>query len=159
MRCRYSSRSGTGPKGASSDRVTIRFCHWQLETGVRDAVAAIIRRYEQLNPRVHVVQIAIPGGVAGATYTTWVLTQMAAGSGPDLVQYDAFHPDVPRLFQPIGAEVNEPNPYNRGTPLAGVRWRDTFVDGMITNFDHGTCWTITPPRWTSTCSGSPIIGV
>jgi len=119
-----------------ADQVTIRFCHWQLETGVRDAIAAIIRRYEQLNPRVHVVQIAIPGGVGGATYGTWVLTQMAAGGGPDLVEYDAFHPDVPRHFQPIGPEVDEPNPYNRGTPLEGLRWRDTFVDRMTTNFDR-----------------------
>jgi raffinose/stachyose/melibiose transport system substrate-binding protein len=122
--------------GGSTDRVTIRFCHWQLETGVRDAVAGMIRRYEQINPRVHVIQIAIPGGPAGSTYGTWVLTQMAAGNGPDLVQYDALHPDVARLFQPINAEVEKPNPYDRGTPLEGLRWRDTFVDGMITNFDR-----------------------
>ncbi len=43
-----------------SDRVTLRLSQWQLEGGVRESIDAIIRRYEQLNPRVHVVQIAVP---------------------------------------------------------------------------------------------------
>ena len=28
--------------------------------------------------------------------------------------------------------MDEPNPYNEGTPLEGMRWRDTFVDGLNT---------------------------
>lgn len=109
-----------------SDRVTIRISQWQLEGGVRDAVDAIIRRYEELNPKVHVVQIAVPDSV----YQPWVLTQMVGGTGPDIAEYSWPWPDTARYFQPITAEVMQPNPYNRGTPLEGVPWRDTFIDGM-----------------------------
>ena len=111
----------------TSDRVTIRLSQWQLEGGVRDAVDAIIRRYEELNPRVHVVQIAVPGG---STYLPWIQAQMVGGTGPDLVEYSWPWPDTARNFSPISAEVMLPNPYNRGTPLEKVPWRDTFIDGM-----------------------------
>lgn len=111
----------------TSDRITIRLSQWQLEGGVRDAVDAIIRRYEELNPRVHVVQIAVPGGT---TYLPWIQAQMVGGTGPDLVEYSWPWPDTARNFSPISAEVMLPNPYNRGTPLEGVPWRDTFIDGM-----------------------------
>ena len=110
-----------------SDRVTIRICQWQLELGVRDAIDAIIQRYEQLNPRVHVIQLAVPDNA----YLPWVQTQMVGGTGPDIVEYSFPWPDTARNFQPIDADVMQPNPYNRGTPLAGVPWKDTFIDGMI----------------------------
>ncbi len=109
-------------------RVTIRIAQWQLESGVREALNAIIRRYEAINPRVHVVQIAVPGG---PIYVSWVLTQMAGGTAPDLVEYTFSAPDVGRNFQPLTAEVLQPNPYNKGTPLEGVPWRDTIVDDMV----------------------------
>lgn len=109
-----------------SDRVTIRISQWQLEGGVREAMDAIIRRYEELNPRVRVVQIAVPDSV----YLPWIQTQMVGGTGPDLAEYSWPWPDTARHFQPITAEVQQPNPYNRGTPLEGVPWRDTFIDGM-----------------------------
>lgn len=111
----------------TSDRVTIRISQWQLEGGVREAIDAIIRRYEELNPRVHVVQLAVPGGT---TYLPWIQSQLVGGVGPDLVEYSWPWPDTARNFSPITAEVMQPNPYNRGTPLEGVPWRDTFVDGM-----------------------------
>ena len=122
-----------GRKAEDPGRVTIRIAQWQLEVGVREAIDAVIHRYEQLNPRVRVVQIAVPGG---PTYISWILTRMAGGNGPDLAQYDGTFPDIGRIFQPIGADVREPNPYNRGTPLAGVPWRDTFLDGMVSNYNR-----------------------
>ena len=109
-----------------ADRVTIRISQWQLEGGVRDAIDAMIKRYEQVNPHVHVVQVAVPGSV----YLPWIQTQMVGGTGPDLAEYSWPWPDTARNFSPISAEVMEPNPYNRGTPLEGVPWRDTFIDGM-----------------------------
>jgi len=111
----------------TTDRVTLRISQWQLESGVREAMDAIIRRYEQLNPKVHVVQIAVPGG---PTYLPWIQAQMVGGVGPDLVEYSWPWPDTARNFAPITAEVMQPNPYNKGTPLEGVPWRDTFIDGM-----------------------------
>ncbi len=114
-------------EAVTSDKITIRISQWQLEGGVRQAIDAIIRRYEELNPNVHVVQVAVPGG---STYLPWIQAQMVGGSGPDLVEYSWPWPDTARNFSPISAEVMEPNPYNRGTPLEGVPWRDTFIDGM-----------------------------
>jgi raffinose/stachyose/melibiose transport system substrate-binding protein len=115
-----------------SDRVTIRICQWQLESGVREAIGAIIRRYEELNPRVHVIQLAVPD----RAYLPWVQTQMVGGNGPDIVEYSWPWPDTARNFSPITAEVMQPNPYNRGTPLEGVPWRDTFIDGMTSGDNY-----------------------
>jgi raffinose/stachyose/melibiose transport system substrate-binding protein len=112
---------------ATSDKVTLRISQWQLEGGVRQSIDAIIRRYEELNPNVHVIQLAVPGG---STYLPWIQSQMVGEVGPDLVEYSWPWPDTARNFSPITAEVMQPNPYNRGTPLEGVPWRDTFIDGM-----------------------------
>lgn len=107
-------------------RVTIRFSQWQLEGTVRKAFDAIIARYEQLNPNVHVVHLAIPDIV----YMTWVQTQMVGGTGPDIAEYVWIWPDIARRFQPIDDDIAKPNPYNKGTPLEHVPWRDTNIDGM-----------------------------
>ena len=108
------------------DRVTIRVAQWQLEGGVRQAFAAMIRRYEQLNPRVHVELISIPD----RTYRQWAQTQLVGGEAPDIIEYSIDYNNVERYFAPISDEVLKPNPYNRGTPLEGVPWRDTFLDAM-----------------------------
>lgn len=113
-------------------QVTIRFSQWQLEGTVREALDAIITRYEALNPHVKVERIDVPG--SDTLYLPWVQTQMVGGTGPDIVEYVWVWPNVPRYFQPIDDEVVKPNPYNRGTPLEGVPWRETNVDGM-TNDD------------------------
>ncbi|HNC24070.1 MAG TPA: extracellular solute-binding protein [Opitutaceae bacterium] len=112
---------------ARPDRVTIRVSQWQLEGGVRQAFAAMIRRYEQLNPRVHVELISIPD----RTYRQWAQTQLIGGDAPDIVEYGVDFNSVGRFFSPITDEVMKPNPYNRGTPLEGVPWRDTFLDAMM----------------------------
>lgn len=109
-----------------SDRIVIRLSQWQLEGTVRAAIDAIIARYEELNPHVKVEQIAVPDTV----YLPWVQTQMVGGTGPDIVEYVWIWPHIARYFQPIDDAVVQPNPYNRGTSLEGVPWRDTNVDGM-----------------------------
>ncbi len=112
------------------DRVTIRVSHFQLEGTVRDGFDAVIRRYEQVNPRVHVEQLAVPGTI----YTEWMRAQLAGGTAPDVLEYTTswghMQELAQRYFQPITREALLPNPYNRGTPLEGIPWRDTFVDGM-----------------------------
>ncbi len=110
-----------------SDRIVIRLSQWQLEGTVRAAIDAIIARYEQLNPHVKVEHMAVPDTV----YLPWVQTQMVGGTGPDIVEYVWIWPHIGRYFQPIDDAVVQPNPYNRGTSLEGVPWRDTNVDGMI----------------------------
>ncbi len=111
-------------------RVTVRLSHWQLEGTVREGLAAVARRYEQLNPKVKVEILVVPERV----YRQWMRTQLVGGTAPDLIEYTMYWGRIeelaPRYFQPITRQVAEPNPYNRGTPLAGVPWRDTFLDGM-----------------------------
>ena len=110
------------------DRLTLRFAHWQLEGGIREAFDAIARDYEALHPNVHVVQMTIPVGI----YTSWGTTQLIGGEAPDLVEIRGGMggPEVYTYFRPITEEVSQPNPYNAGTPLARVPWRNTYADGM-----------------------------
>lgn len=114
---------------SSDNRTVIRFSHWQAEAGPREAMDALIERYEALNPHVRVVQLDVPGRV----YTRWVRTQLIGETAPDLIEFSGASTDiVPRFFEPISKYVDEPNPYNVGTPLEGMRWRDTFLDGLNT---------------------------
>ena len=110
-------------------RVVIRFAHWQLESGMREAFDLIARHYMALHPDVRVEQFAVPGRV----YRQWLSTQLAAGTVPDLVSFNSTDQSdvarLPRNFQPITRWVDEPNPYNAGTKLANVPWRLTFLDG------------------------------
>lgn len=113
-------------------RTVIRIAHWQIEAGPREAMTALIKRYEELNPKVRVVQVAVPGNV----YKQWLRTQLIGGNATDIIEFGSFIGGVndipPRFFDPISQYVEEPNPYNRGTPLEGVRWRDSFKDGLNT---------------------------
>lgn len=112
-------------------RKVIRFAHWQIEAGPREGIDAMIKRYEELNPDVRVDQVAVPGRI----YMQWLRTQLIGGSAPDIVEFGRlFNADdiPPRFFEQISDLVEQPNPYNRGTPLEGIRWRDTFLDGLDT---------------------------
>ena len=115
----------------SSRPVTIRIAHWQIEKGPPDGVDAIIRRYEELNPRVKVEQVLVPGRV----YNQWMRTNLVGGKGVDLIEYGVWLDgltDIPaRYFEPITEEMQRPNPYNRGTPLEKVPWVQTFTDGLL----------------------------
>jgi len=112
--------------------VTLRFAHWQLEGGVRDAMDVLSREYEQLRAaegvRVRVEQMAVPERV----YPNWVITQLVGGTEPDLIQLGMGTSDerIARYFEPLTRLVDEPNAFNRGTPLEGRRWRETFIDGL-----------------------------
>lgn len=115
---------------AGAGRVTLRLSHWQLEGTVRDGIEAVARRYERLNPRVRVEILAVPETL----YRQWMRTQLVGHTAPDLIEYTMYWGRIeelaPRYFQAISRQVGEPNPYNRGTALADVPWRDTFLDGM-----------------------------
>ncbi len=111
--------------------VTIRLAHWQIERGPPEGIAAAIRRYEELNPRVKVEQQLIPGPI----YRQWLRSNLAGDNGPDIIEWGAWvegHRDLPaRYFAPITAELAKPNPYNRGTSQEHIPWEKTFHDGLI----------------------------
>ncbi len=110
--------------------VTIRFAHWQLEGGIRDAFDEIARDYEKLHPGVHIEQVAVPERI----YNQWVTTQLVGGTVTDLVEISngkgATDEVLARHFIPLSKLAEEPNPYNAGTSLEGVALRDTFIDGL-----------------------------
>ncbi len=110
--------------------MTIRFAHWQIEKGPPDGFDAVIKRYEELNPRVKVEQVTVPDHV----YRQWVRTNLTGGTGTDLIEFAYWLQgmnDVPvRYFEPLTRYMNLPNPYDRGTPLENVPWRLTFDDGL-----------------------------
>lgn len=119
----------SSPLGADRP-VVLRIAHWQVEKGPPAGIDAMIKRYEELNPRVHVEQVLIPGTI----FIQWTRSNLTAGEGPDLVEYGIWLQGMtdipPRYFAPITEELMKPNPYNRGTPLEGVPWIKTFLQGF-----------------------------
>jgi len=121
------------PPGA---KIQLRIAHWQLEGGVRQAFDRMAEEYRKLHPEVAIVQDAIPEGV----YGTWLTTQLMGGTASDMIEiglgvpYNVQLGYLSRYFLPLTPYVNAPNPYNRGTPLAGLPWRKTYKDGMRNSY-------------------------
>ncbi len=109
-------------------QVTLTLAHLQLESGIREGLEAVARDYEALHPGIRIRQMLIPERI----YTSWGRTQVVGGSGPDLVEmvHGVGGPTDQPLFRPLTDDIEEPNPYNAGTPLAHVAWRSTYVNGM-----------------------------
>jgi raffinose/stachyose/melibiose transport system substrate-binding protein len=115
--------------------VTLRLAHWQLESGMREAYELIARDYEALHPGVRIRQIPIPERI----YSNWSTTQLIGGTAPDLMQLGfgstSESANITRYFHTLTAAVEEPNPYNVGTSLERVPWRNTFLDGLESAYD------------------------
>ncbi|MFH1498891.1 MAG: extracellular solute-binding protein [Verrucomicrobiota bacterium] len=122
-------QSPSGPDG----RKIIRFAHWQLESGLREAMDVLAEEYEQLHPDVDIQQIAIPERI----YPQWLRTQLVGGTASDIIELGTGMDDemAARFFLPISQEVEKPNPYNTGTDLADTPWRETFIDGMVAGWN------------------------
>jgi raffinose/stachyose/melibiose transport system substrate-binding protein len=111
---------------------TLRIAHWQLETGVRDALQEMAAEYQKRHPNVRIIQEAIPE----TAYGQWVTTQLIGGTAPDMIQIGAgLPPHIWIAYQnryciPISGILDKPNPYNEGTDLEGVPFRETMKDGM-----------------------------
>lgn len=117
-----------GPAAADTPATeVVRLGHWQLEAGLRDAFDLIARDYERLHRGVRIETIAVPERV----FNMWLRTRLVGGDAPDLVQMQAGRDEIlARYFLPLTPWLEEPNPYNHGTDLAAVPWRETFVDGL-----------------------------
>lgn len=118
-----------------AEGIVLRIAHWQLELGVRDAIAALAAEYEQLHPNVRIEQLPIPE----ATYSQFVTTQLMGGTAPDMiqagmVQYNVMLGYYARYLVPLTAAAKQPNPYNAGTDLADVPWLQTYKDGMRNSY-------------------------
>lgn len=127
----YRAHRDAAPPG----KKILRVAHWQLEAGYRDAIDFAIKEYEKLHPDVKVVQMAVTERV----YQEWLNTQLIAGEAPDVVEigkgkYASNEEYTVRFFRPMSDKIVEPNPYNVGTDLEGIPWKDTFLDGMLGGF-------------------------
>ncbi len=115
----------------------IRFAHWQIEPGVREAFNAIAADYMALHPNVRVEQMDIPG----RAWKQWLRTGLIGGTAPDLIEIASYeNPDdmLARYFTPITAYLEEPNPYNAAEPdLHGLSWRQSYAAELVPNeFQH-----------------------
>lgn len=118
-------------------RIVLRIAHWQLEPGIQKAMDSIIAEYEEQYPSTHdgqeveVRQILIPE----VAYFQWVNTQLIGKTAPDMIEcgmgsWVLWQKFYARYFLPLDRYVDKPNPYNKGTELEGLAWRDTYFDGM-----------------------------
>lgn len=127
-------RQGDRP-ASETGVITLRVAHWQLESGVREAFDEAAQAFEAVNPGVKVVQLPIPQQI----YSNWATTQLVGETAPDIMQIgtgsSAQSSNLPRFFVPLTAAVEEPNPYNQRTPLEGIAWRNTFLDGLESSYD------------------------
>ena len=110
----------------------LRFAHFELEDGIREALSDLSREYERLHPSVRVIQIAIPERF----YPQWIKTQLIGETAPDIVELQVpyIRDEVKgRFISPLTEDLEAPNPYNAGTGLEGTPWRSTFIDGVSAN--------------------------
>jgi len=109
----------------ASDRIELRVGHPHLQSGMREAFAAAIESYQRLHPNISVTQVAVPQRI----YPIWARVQLVGGTAVDILS--TFNvPDPTRHFVSLTPWLDEPNPYNAGTSLEGITWRNTFFDGL-----------------------------
>lgn len=114
------------------DRRVVRIVHTHLESGVREAMDDLIARYELLRPGVEVEQVTVPERL----YDIWLETKLSGELAPDIVQVSSLsNEQILNKLVPLGRYIDAPNPYNGGTPLEGLPWRETFIDGLESGYN------------------------
>jgi ABC-type glycerol-3-phosphate transport system substrate-binding protein len=112
---------------AGAETVELHVGHWLLHAGMREAFDDAIAGYQRLHPHVVIRQIPVPV----RSYEAWARTQLIGGTAPDITGMLRLNEElISRHFLPLTPHLDRPNPYNAGTPLENVPWRDTFVDGL-----------------------------
>jgi len=108
-------------------KIELHIGHWLLHTGMREAFDATIEDYQRLHPKVRITQIPVPIRF----YPAWSRTQLIGGTAADITGMLALNEElISRYYLPLTEWLDKPNPYNSGTSLEGVAWRDTFFDGL-----------------------------
>lgn len=120
-----------GPAVVDPSIEVIRYAHWQIEPGVREAFAEIAADYMALHPKVRVEQMDIPG----RAWKQWLRTGLAGDTAPDLIElasYENSDEMLARYFTPITAYLEQPNPYNADEPdLKDVSWRKSYSAELV----------------------------
>jgi len=114
---------------------TITFAHWSLEDGFREGFDEAIKLFEEYKAKqgqkVKVLQTTVPF----PGYTQWFMTQLIGGDPADVIKIGASSDIQNQYFTPLSQYIGNPNPFNKGTPLEGVPWKDTYVDDMRGSLD------------------------
>ncbi|MEO0588538.1 MAG: hypothetical protein AAF078_12970, partial [Planctomycetota bacterium] len=144
--------SNQAGEGFASDGATIvRIAHWQLEPGYREAMDDVMGTYNAL-PHIAARKIRVEQApITEKFYAQWLNTNLVAGTAPDINERGMSSMTsgtfVAKFFEPLGAFVNQPNPYNApeympegidpalAEFLATAPWRETFLDGMEGGYD------------------------
>ncbi len=123
------SMQGGGFFSGGAKRLT--FAHWQLEDGFREGYADAIIEYEKMKAKEGVKVKVIQTTVPARGYAQWFLTQLIGGDCADVIELSGTEELHNQYFLPLSQYLAEENPYNKGTPLEGMAWRDTFADDMV----------------------------
>ena len=119
---------------APEGKRTVLIAHWQGERGCREALQKVIDEYNKLHPESKVRQQIIVG--AGSSFVRWCVTQIIGGTPPDIMEYHTgFRSYLGKYFTGLSDYVNQPNPYNKGSNLEKIPWKDTFYGGMYGNWE------------------------
>lgn len=111
------------------DKTIVRYAHYIQEESVQAGLRAIADAYEKDHPDVSIREVVIPRAV----YNSWVQTKLVGKMATDLILLDTIptREQVMFNFSTLNEFMGKPNPYNRGTELEGVPWRETFVDHLV----------------------------
>ncbi len=124
-------RNGALGHGTLTGERKITFAHWQLEDGFREGYEDAIREYQKMKAakgeKVRVIQATVP--VRG--YSQWFMTQLIGGDAADVIELSGSAELQNQYFTPLSPYLGDVNPYNAGSPLEGLPWRDTFADDMV----------------------------
>jgi len=121
------SPAETASNNAPPAQIDLYIGHWLLHTGMREAFDATIEAYQRLHPEVRIHQLPVPIRF----YPAWARTQLIGGTAADITGMLALNEElISRYYLPLTPWLHKPNPYNAGTSLEGVAWRDTFFDGL-----------------------------
>lgn len=118
------------------DGKVLHIAHSISDKKFNRAMNYVASEYEKRNPDVKIVIQSIPK----KAYKQWISTQCIGGTAPDIVQgpdsiWDqTWHSLATRYMIPLTKYVNESNPYNAGTKLEGLSWRNTYLDDMESGY-------------------------
>ncbi len=112
------------------DVTVLTLAHWQLEDGFREGMAEAIKQFEERKAaegqKVRIIQTTVPF----RGYAQWMLTQLVGGDPADLMEITGETNLQYMYFRSLSSYLGAPNPYNKGTVLEGIPWKDTYIDGM-----------------------------
>lgn len=109
----------------------ITMAHWQLEDGFREGYDEAIKRFEKIKAeqgeKVKVIQTTVPW----SGYEQWFMTQLIGENPVDVVELLGTPQMYNQYFHPLSPYLGKENPFNKGTVLEGVPWKDTYIDHMV----------------------------